>query len=75
MEDLFEHRIFIYGPGRESDPIFEMKSEKTFVSFSKGDILKYIGDYPMQIESIEHRFSKNAQGISILTSIYTTKLS
>jgi hypothetical protein len=74
MENVFEHRISIFEPERESDPIVEMKSEKTFISFSKGDLIKGIGNGPMKIVSIEHRMSTSALGVSIFTSIYTTKL-
>lgn len=74
MENVFEQRISVFEPERESDALFEMKSEKMFVSFSKGDLIKNIGDQPMKIKSIEHRLSISAQGVSIFTSIYTDKL-
>jgi len=74
MENVFEHRISIFEPGRESDAVIELNSDKTFISFSKGNLIKGIGDQPMIIKSIEHRFSKNALGVSILTMVYTDKL-
>jgi len=69
MENVFEQRKSIFEPERESDAVFEMKSEKMFISFSKGDLIKGIGNQPMKIESVEHRMSICAQGVTIITSI------
>ena len=71
IEDIIEHHIAIFAPNRETEPIIEMKSNNTSVSFSKGDFIKGTPVGTLVIERISNYISQNEEGYSVLKIIHT----